>query len=70
MEFLNVDRENELFKCEIDERMEKDFAIYVTTENSAYKHEVNALIMALDGLLNIAAWQELDDNNNIVWRLW
>lgn len=70
MEFLNNGRERNPFECQIVERFGQDYAIYVKCGNYAFAHEVNALVMVLDGCQNIACNQEMDDDNSVIWHLW
>lgn len=70
MEFLNNGRERKPFVYQMVKRFNQNWAIYVKSGNTAYRHELNAMIMALDGCLSVGAWQEKDDDNDIVWRLW
>lgn len=43
--------------------------LYVWCTNSAYKHELNALMMAIDGFGFCACYQKVDEENNIVWEV-
>ena len=36
--------------------------------NSAYKHELNAIMMAVDGFAFCSCYQRVDEDNNIVWE--
>lgn len=40
----------------------------VGSSNSAYKHELNALMMAVDGFGFCSCYQKVDEDNNIVWE--
>ena len=70
MEFLNGDLERKPFECEIRENIADGYEVRVLTGNSAYDHEVNALVMAIDGCQHVTAWQEVDENGKILWKIW
>lgn len=36
--------------------------------NSAYRHELNALMMSVDGFAFCSCYQKVDEDNNIVWE--
>lgn len=36
--------------------------------NTAYKHELNALMMAIDGFGFCTCYQMIDEENRIVWK--
>lgn len=36
--------------------------------NSAYRHELNALMMAIDGFAFCSCSQRVDEENNIIWE--
>lgn len=42
--------------------------LYVWCTNSAYRHELNALMMAVDGFGFCSCYQKIDEENNIVWE--
>lgn len=42
--------------------------LHVGCGNSAYKHELNALMMALDGFGFCSCYQRVDEDNNIIWE--
>lgn len=42
--------------------------LYVWCDNTAYRHELNALMMAVDGLGYCSSYQRIDEDNNIVWE--
>ena len=70
MEFLNNGRERKLFECKIKESILNDYEVRVYLGNSAYKYEVAALVQAIEGCLLVTAWQYVDDDGEIYWRLW
>lgn len=43
--------------------------LYVWCSNSAYRHELNALMMAIDGFAFCSCYQRVDDENNVVWEV-
>lgn len=43
--------------------------LYVWCTNSAYKHELNAIMMAIDGFCFCGCYQRVDEENNIVWEV-
>ena len=43
--------------------------LYVSCTNSAYKHELNALMMAVDGFGFCSCYQRVDEDNDIVWEV-
>ena len=70
MEFLNGERERKPFECKIRVSIANDYEVRVYEGNTAYRHEVNALIMAIEGCCNITTFQKIDSNEEIYWRLW
>lgn len=42
--------------------------LYVWCDNIAYKHELNALMMAVDSFGFCSCYQRVDEENNIVWQ--
>lgn len=70
MEFLNDEQKNKPFKCEIRDNLAEGYEVRVHKGNTAYDHEVNALVMAIDGCLPVSAWQEVDENGKIYWKIW
>lgn len=36
--------------------------------NSAYKHELNAIMMAVDGFGFCSCYQKVDEDNNVIWE--
>lgn len=42
--------------------------LIVWCTNTAYKHELNALMMAVDGLGYCNSYQRVDEDYNIVWE--
>lgn len=70
MEFLNDGRERKPFECKIQERMGNDYEVQVYLGNTAYKHEVGALVMAIEGCQRVTAWQNVDDDGEIYWNIW
>lgn len=70
MEFLNDERESKPFECKIRLSVTNDYEVRVYLGNSAYKHEVNALIMAVEGCQKISAWLTIDSKGETYWRLW
>lgn len=43
--------------------------LYVWCTNTAYRHELNALMMAIDGFAFCSCYQRVDDENNVVWEV-
>lgn len=70
MEFLNNGRERKPFVYQMIEGVCQDWVIHVNSGNTAYRHELNAMIMALEQCLLVGAWQESDDDGKVYWRLW
>ena len=70
MEFLNDGRERKPFECKIKESIISDYEVRVYLGNTAYKYEVSALIQAIEGCQRVSAWQNVDDNGEIYWRIW
>lgn len=42
--------------------------LYVWCTNTAYRHELNALMMAIDGFSFCSCYQRVDEENNVVWE--
>lgn len=70
MEFLNEGHEHKPFECKICENAAEGYEVRVYLGNSAYRHEVDALVMAIDGCRHMTAWQRVDDEGNIYWKIW
>lgn len=70
MEFLNDGRERKPFECKIRVGLTHDYEVRVHLGNTAYKHEVGALVMAIEGCQRVNAWQRVDDDGEIYWVLW
>lgn len=45
-----------------------DYFLVVWCTNSAYRHELNALMMAIEGFAFCSCRQKVDEENNIVWE--
>ena len=43
--------------------------LYVWCTNSAYKHELNAIMMAIHGFGFCSCYQKVDGDNDIVWEV-
>jgi hypothetical protein len=43
--------------------------LYVWCSNSAYRHELNAMMMAIDGFAFCSCYQRVDNENNVVWEV-
>ena len=70
MEFLNDGRERKPFECKIRQNLVNDYEVRVYLGNTAYKHEVGALVMAIEGCQRVSAWQRVDEDGEIFWILW
>lgn len=44
--------------------------LHVWCTNSAYRHELNALMMAIDGFAFCSCYQRVDKDNNVVWEVY
>lgn len=44
--------------------------LHVWCTNSAYRHELNAIMMAIDGFAFCSCYQRVDEENNVVWEVY
>lgn len=70
MEFLNDGQKNKPFECKICENVVDGYEVRVYVGNTAYDHELNALVMAIDGCLPVSVWQKVDENGKFYWKIW
>lgn len=61
---------NNVWEAELQHHFEKDWKVEVRLNNSAYRHELNALMMLVNSTITVSVFQEVDDNKQIVWKIW
>lgn len=67
--FANEWRTN-AWEAELHPHFENKWKIVVKINNSAYRHELNALMMVINNNVTSAVYQEANDKGEIVWQIW
>lgn len=68
-EFIQSNRESSLWHVELIEAYNKDYRVKVASRNTAYRHELNALVMVLDGCGVCCTMVDNDPDENLCWEL-
>lgn len=68
--YFNEGYQNVVWKAEIKPDMGKEWKVVVRKENRAFKHELNALMMVIQSTMFTTCNQIVDDDGEIVWRIW
>ena len=58
------------WESEASNYFEKEWKVEVRLTNSAYRHELNALMMLINNNVTSAVYPEVDDNQKIYWKIW
>lgn len=67
--FANEMRDN-VWEAEVKAHFTKNWVVKVHLNNTAYRHELNALMMIVDNTITASVFQEVDKENQIIWRAW
>ena len=59
-----------VWEAKLDLYFEKEWKIAVKLNNSAYRHELNALMMLINNNVTSSVYQEVDDEGEIIWKIW
>lgn len=49
---------------------EKEWCIEVELTNTAFRHELNALMMVINSTIVADCHQRIDNNGEIIWAIW
>ena len=61
---------NNVWEAELHTYYEKEYKVIVKLNNSAYRHELNALMMVINNNVTSSVYQEVDDEGEIIWKVW
>ena len=59
-----------VWEAETEVHYKTDWEIKVYLKNSAYRHELSALMMLINSTITVSVFQEVDDSKLIFWRIW
>lgn len=62
--------QGEVWQAEIYPGKEEDWKVEVKVRRLAFKHELNALMMVVDNTRFTSCSQRVDDNGELIWRIW
>lgn len=62
--------QNKVWDAKASNYFENEWKVEVRLNNSAFQHELNALMMIVNNNVTSAVYQEVDDNKEIYWKIW
>lgn len=60
----------DVWEAKLHPYFEKEWKIEVKLNNSAYRHELNALMMVINNNVTSSVYQQMDDEGEIIWKIW
>lgn len=62
--------QGEVWQAEVHPYMGKEWKVVVKVKNSVFRHEINALMLVVENTRFTSCRQVVDDEGDIVWKVW
>lgn len=62
--------QGEVWQAEVHPCYEKEWKVVVKIRSRAFRHEINALMMVVENTRFTSCRQGVDDEGEIVWKVW
>lgn len=68
--YFSKGHHGEIWEATTEPVKEGDWKVKVRLTNSAFTHELNALMMVVNNTMPKSCYQWIDDDEEILWKIW